>query len=44
MIKDGITPLEEISIPDGLDDDGEEIDFDEWDEADDFFDDILNGE
>ena len=34
----------EISIPDELDDDEEEIDFDDWDEADDFFDDILNGE
>lgn len=39
-----IPPVEEISIPDELDDDEEEIDFDDWDEADDFFDDILNGE
>ena len=39
-----IPPFEEISIPDELDDDEEEIDFDDWDEADDFFDDILNGE
>lgn len=39
-----IPPVEEIGIPDELDDDEEEIDFDDWDEADDFFDDILNGE
>ena len=39
-----IPPVQEISIPDELDDDEEEIDFDDWDEADDFFDDILNGE
>ena len=39
-----IPPVEEISIPDELDDDEEEIDFDDWDEADDFFDDSLNGE
>mgnify|MGYP001629779718 FL=1 len=39
-----IPPVEEINIPDELDDDEEEIDFDDWDEADDFFDDILNGE
>lgn len=39
-----IPPVEEISIPDELDDDEEEIDFDDWDEADDFFEDILNGE
>ena len=39
-----IPPVEEISVPDELDDDEEEIDFDDWDEADDFFDDILNGE
>lgn len=39
-----IPPVEEISIPDELDDDEDEIDFDDWDEADDFFDDILNGE
>ena len=32
-----IPPVEEISIPDELDDDEEEIDFDDWDEADDFF-------
>ena len=39
-----IPPVEEINIPDELDDDEEEIDFDDWDEVDDFFDDILNGE
>ena len=39
-----IPPVEEISIPDEMDDDEDEIDFDDWDEADDFFDDILNGE
>lgn len=39
-----IPPVEEINIPDELDDDEEEIDFDDWNEADDFFDDILNGE
>ena len=39
-----IPPVEDINIPDELDDDEEEIDFDDWDEADDFFDDILNGE
>ena len=39
-----IPPVDEINIPDELDDDEEEIDFDDWDEADDFFDDILNGE
>ena len=38
-----IPHVEDISIPDELDDE-EEIDFDDWDEADDFFDDILNGE
>lgn len=38
-----IPPVEDINIPDELDDE-EEIDFDDWDEADDFFDDILNGE
>ena len=39
-----IPPVEEINIPDELDDDEEEMDFDDWDEVDDFFDDILNGE